>query len=99
MGPEKKMRKTRSAAKVFEAWVGEASVFWLWDLPCAGKALHPKNPVGAFHSDEAGRTLSVAREVKMEIADKKVQPTNGGPEHRSLSNEKFSRWWTPQRMW
>src|SRR5712692_6122202 len=66
---KRKCAKRAAPQKCLRHGLEKRQFFWLWDLPCAGKALHPKNPVGAFHSDEAGRTLSVAREVKMEIAD------------------------------
>src|ERR1039458_5806234 len=37
----------------------------------AGKALHSKHLAGALHVDGVGCTLSVGREVKMEIPDQR----------------------------
>src|ERR1039458_1983556 len=53
--------------KVFEEWVGEASVLALrfWRGRRKGSAL--KNMAEALQTDGLGCTLSVGREVKMEI--------------------------------
>ncbi len=53
--------------KVFEEWVGEASVFGFEILlqPLESSAL--KHLAGALPTDGGACTLSVGREVKMEI--------------------------------
>jgi hypothetical protein len=56
--------------KVFEEWMGEASVFGFEILPRRRKGSALKNPAGALHTDGVGCTLSAGREVKMEIPDK-----------------------------
>jgi PEP-CTERM motif len=56
-------------AKVFEEWVGEASVFGFEILPQPSERLCLKNLAGALHTDGGGCTLSVGREGKMGILD------------------------------
>jgi hypothetical protein len=54
--------------KVFEEWVGEASVFGFEILPRPSERLALKNLAGALHIDRGGCTSWVGREVKMEIS-------------------------------
>jgi hypothetical protein len=60
--------------KVFEEWVGEGSVFDFEILPRHRKDFALKNLAGALHTDGVGCTLSVGREVKMEIPDDSLPP-------------------------
>jgi hypothetical protein len=55
--------------KVFEEWVGEASVFGVEILPQPSERLCTQNLAGTLHTDGVGSMLSVGREVKMEIPD------------------------------
>jgi hypothetical protein len=62
--------------KVFEEWVEEAAVFGLRFCRSRQKDSALNNrPTGALHIDGVGYTLSVDREVKMEIPDQYVEIT------------------------
>jgi hypothetical protein len=53
--------------KVFEEWVGGASVFGFEILPQPSENSALKNLDGALHNDGSGCTLLVGWEVKIEV--------------------------------
>jgi hypothetical protein len=77
---------------VFEEWVGEASVFGFEILP-QRKSSALKHMAGALPTDGVGCTLSVGREVEMEIPDKGTWNQTGEANFRRPQTQVRRRRW------